>query len=373
VKNWAGAGTVDFPAGAVNFEDDTIIQWQTKKYGCWRCTIACGGYMSTKDGDAPYLGVKTHKVEYETAAAFGAMMLDDNVGALIKENEVCNEYGLDTISAGCTLAFAVECYERGIITREDTGGVELTWGNHQEHVRMLELMARREGFGDVLADGSKRAAERIGRGAEAYAMQVGGQGVPMHDPRFEPGLATTYKMDATPARHTQGGAYWYPPGREWPEELPKYRYAGKGALHKWGSDWLHVVNAAGLCMFANSSYPYTFASDFLTAVTGHPYTVEECDKAGERIANIRLAFCIREGDPPMQRAVPGRIVGDPPLAEGNVRGVTVDLDQMVRDYCVAMGWDPQTGVPSAGKLRELGLEFVEPDLRPLRAAELVTR
>ena len=362
VKNWSGSGTVDFPTGRTKFKDDVVIGWQDKRYGCWKCTIACGGLMSTRPEDAPYQGVKTHKVEYETAASFGSMLLDDYFPALIRENEICNDYGLDTISAGVTLAFAVECFSRGILTLEDTGGIDLAWRDHEGHVQMLEMIARREGLGDILADGTMRAAERIGKGAARFAMHIGGQEVPMHDPKLDPGLATTYKMDATPARHTQGGAYWFPVGVTLPDGYDKYAYGEHGALHKWASNWMHVLNAAGVCQFAQGSYPYQFIPEFLSAVTGETYTEESLSEIGERIANLRVAFCIREGDIPAHRAVPGRIVGDPPLTEGNVRGVTVDLDQDVRAYCAAMRWDPETGLPDPARLRELDLAFVLPDL-----------
>ena len=361
VKNWGGSGARDFPQGVEKFRDETVIKWQDRKYGCWRCTMACGGHMSTKPGDAPYEGVKTHKVEYETAAAFGTMTLNDNFPSLIKENDLCNRLGFDTISAGCTIAFAVECYENGIITKEDTGGIELTWGNHEAHVKMLELMGRREGFGDVLADGSLRAARRIGKGAERFAMQVQGQELPMHDPRFFPGLATTYLMDATPARHTQGSEMIAPVGLD--VGLPdKYQYSGKAPSHKKIVSLVHVVNASGTCLFAYSAYPFQYIPDFLTAVTGKEVTVDDCYKIGERIANIRHAFNLREGLNPLEFRYPDRMVGRPPLTHGNVRGVTVDIDTQIREYCEAMDWDVKTTRPSARKLSELGLDFVAKEL-----------
>ena len=125
-----------------------------------------------------------HKPEYETLAMFGSNCLNDNLESIIKVNDICNRYGLDTISAGASIAMAIECYENGIITKEDTEGLELTWGNHRAIVEMTEKLARREGFGDILADGVKAAAERIGKGAEQYAMHVQGQEFPAHDPKF---------------------------------------------------------------------------------------------------------------------------------------------------------------------------------------------
>jgi aldehyde:ferredoxin oxidoreductase len=360
VKNWGGVGPVDFPTGAVNFKDETVIAYQDKKYGCWRCTMACGGHMSVKE-EGPYKGVAHHKVEYETAAAWGTMTLMDKFPPLIKINELCNKLGFDTIGTGCTAAFAVECYENGILTKEDTDGLELNWNNAEALVALLEKMGKREGIGALLADGSRKAAAAIGKGAEQYAMHVQGSEVPMHDPKFQPGLATTYKMDATPARHTQGHEDMPPLLEDWSEH-DKYVYTGKGDLHKKCSEMMHVVNAAGVCMFAYLSYDWNFVPAFLSAVTGWDIDTEESFRIGERIANVRHAFNLREGLNPIEFKVPSRLIGDPPQTDGNVRDITVDIDTQVREYCAAMDWDPETAVPSKERLLSLGLEEVAKDL-----------
>jgi len=360
VKNWGGAGTADFPQGMTKFEQDTLIAYQDKKYGCWRCTMSCGGHMSVKE-EGPYQGTAHHKVEYETAASWGTMTLMDNFPALIKINELCNRYGFDTIGAGCTAAFAVECYENGILTKEDTGGIELNWGNDKALIQLLEKMAHREGIGDVLADGTRKAAAKIGKGAEQYAMHVQGSEVPMHDPKFAPGLATTYKMDATPARHTQGHEDMPPVLEKWPDH-DKYEWSGKGEIHKKCMEMIHVVNAAGVCMFAFLSYDWNFIPDHLQAVTGWDIDTEEAFRIGERIAHIRHAFNLREGLNPIHFEVPGRLIGDPPQTAGNVRNITVDIDTQVRDFCDAMDWDPETAIPSQERLESLGLEEVATEL-----------
>ncbi len=360
VKNWGGVGPVDFPSGRDKFRDETLIAYQDKKYGCWKCTMACGGHMSVKE-PGPYQGVAHHKVEYETAASWGTMTLTDDFPAMIKINDLCNRYGFDTIGAGCTAAFAVECYENGVLTKEDTDGIELSWGNEEALVALLEKMARREGIGDVLADGTRRAAERIGNGAAEFAMHVQGSEVPMHDPKFQPGLATTYKMDATPGRHTQGHEDMPPVFDGWPEH-DKYTYTGKADLHKKCSEMIHVVNAAGVCIFAYLAYDWNFMPGFLTAVTGWDIDTDECYVIGERIADMRHAFNLREGLNPLQFEVPARLVGNPAQTEGNLRGITVDIDTQVREYCASMDWDPETAVPSRERLLELGLENVAADL-----------
>jgi aldehyde:ferredoxin oxidoreductase len=360
VKNWGGVGPVDFPSGREKFHQDTLIAYQDKKYGCWRCTMSCGGHMSVKE-PGPYQGTRHHKVEYETAAAWGTMTLTDDFPALIKLNELCNRYGFDTIAAGCTAAFAVECFENGLLTTADTGGLELRWGNAGALVALLEKMARREGIGDVLADGVQRAAERIGKGSAAYAMHIHGAEVPMHDPKFQPGLATAYLLDATPARHTQGHEDMPPVLAGWPEH-DKYAYSGKGELHRQCMAMVHVVNAAGVCLFAYLSYDWNFIPDHLRAVTGWAIDTDECFRIGERIADIRHAFNLREGLNPVQFEVPGRIIGAPPQTAGNLKGITVDLDTQVRDFCTAMDWDPETAVPSRERLLALGLPEVAAQL-----------
>jgi len=361
IKNWAGTPD-DFPT-AKKISDDAVIAIQRRKYACWRCPIGCGGETEVTEG--PFKS-RTHKPEYETLGSFGAMLLNDNLESINLCNEICNRYGLDTIGTGCTIAFAMECYERGIITDGDTGGLKLTWGNAEAIVELTRQIAEGRGFGKVLADGAKRAAERIGKGSEEYAMHIAGEEVPMHDPRLNPGIATSYKMDATPARHTQMSAWtieaeFAPPGL-WPEKIERYKYTGKGKAHAVVSNHHHASSAAGMCLFGWSVLPPTALCDCLTYTTGHRYTLDDVLTLGARIATLRIAFNLREGIRNVDFKVPGRIIGHPPLPKGPVAGVSIDLDTQVREYLEAMGWDPVTGVPTPETLRRLDLEWVIPDL-----------
>jgi aldehyde:ferredoxin oxidoreductase len=365
VKNWSGAGPVDFPAErADRISEDSVIAYQEKRYHCWGCPIGCGGIMKLDQGkhalraEADHTG---HKPEYETLCMFGTDILNDNVESIIRFNEICNDYGLDTISVGATLAFATECYEKGLITSEDTGGVELTWGNDEALIQMAELIAQREGFGDTLADGIKVASEKLGPETEPYAIHVQGEEIPAHDPRFTPGLATTYILDATPGRHTQGGELISPPGMEVSDE-DKYVYTGRAYdnYRQWTA--MHVVNAAGLCMFGYSSFQVQSLPEQLSAVTGWDFDLEEVFKTGMRIATIRHAFNLRDGHNPLTRNVPGRLVGEPPITKGNVRGVTVDYRTMLREFLEHIGWDPRTTVPSEESLRKLGMDSLLEDM-----------
>jgi aldehyde:ferredoxin oxidoreductase len=308
-----------------------------------------------------------HKPEYETLCMFGTDILNDNVESIIRFNEICNEYGLDTISVGATLAFATECYEKGLVSKEDTGGIELTWGNAEALIQMAELMAKREGFGDLLADGVKVASEKLGPETEPYAIHVQGEEIPAHDPRFTPGLATTYILDATPGRHTQGGELISPPGMDTSDE-DKYVYTGRAYdnYRQWTA--MHVVNAAGLCMFGYTCFQLQSLPEQLTAVTGWEFDLDKVYRTGMRIATIRHAFNLRDGHNPLTRNVPGRLVGEPPITVGNVRDVTVDYRTMLREFLEYIDWDTRTTVPTEESLRKLGMEFLIADMSDVHVA-----
>jgi aldehyde:ferredoxin oxidoreductase len=354
VRNWGGSA-VDFPdPSPINGEQ--VIALQEKKYACWRCPIGCGGHMKAGTGEYKW-EAGAHKPEYETLCMFGSNCLNDNLDSIMKANDICNRYGLDTISAGASVAFAIECFENGLISVSDTDGLEMTWGNHQSIVAMTDKLARREGFGDILADGVRAAAAKIGKGSDQYAIHIGGQEIPAHDAKFGWHYATSYRLDATPGRHTQSAEGLAPPG-----VLPAFdgkSFSGRGAAHKIGSNLNHVMNAAGLCMFMYISLPHgDVITEFINAVTGWNTTMEELLKAGERIANIRHSFNLREGINPLEIKVPPRSLGKPPLTEGPLAGVEVDEDTMVADVLREMDWDGKSAKPSAAKLAELGMSDV---------------
>ena len=357
VKNWGGVGPVDFP-NARAISDDAVIALQERRFACWRCPIACGGHMKATTGPfAVEAGV--HKPEYETLCSFGTLCLNDNLESIIKANDICNRAGLDTISAGCVIAFAIECYENGIFTKDDTDGIELTWGNAEGIIAMTEKIAKREGLGDIFADGVKVASEKIGKGAEEYAIHIGGEEVPMHDPRFTPGLAPTYQLDATPGRHTQGGEMVAPPSGVEIGEHELTVYTGRAEDQKKLVDLMHIINAAGLCMFGHISFNANSIPEFLSSVTGWDVTMDDVMLLGERIGTIRHLFNIREGINPLERNVPGRVLGIPPLKAGNVRDITVDADTFIKEYLELIDWDAETARPSEERLKKLGLDDLD--------------
>ena len=367
--NWSASGPIAFGERVKAISDDNVIKYQERRFACWRCPVACGGHM--KEVSQPYhTPAGSHKPEYETLAAFGSMCLNDNVGSIIKANDICNRYGFDTISAGAVIAFAIECYENGVITRADTGGLELTWGNHAAIVQLMQQMADREGFGDVLADGVKVAAEKIGPGAEPYAIHIHGQEPGMHDPRFLPGWGTPYVIDATPGRHTQGGAHGVERGSGIKgmdiQPVNPLNPHGKGQAHRKVACFRHVLNSAGLCSFG--MFAARLGADdvaaVINAVTGWNHTVEDYIRIGERIAAIRQAFNARDGINPAKFQLHGRLVGRPPLEDGPTKGVTVDIETQVREAFEALGWDLETGRPKRETLVALGMPDIAQALWP---------
>jgi aldehyde:ferredoxin oxidoreductase len=359
VKNWGGAGITDFPA-AQALTGDNFNAKMKKKYACWHCPLACGAESFASENPKYPYPESTHRPEYETAASFGTMTLNGDLESLIWVNHLCNQYGVDTIAAGATVAFAIECYENGLITKEDTDGIDLRWGNTDAVIELLHKMGRREGVGDLFADGVAKASEKIGPASKEFAIAIAGEELPMHDPKLNPEYFTTYKLDPTPARHTQ---YEGSARAEWgvaPRNRDKAVAEGRGEHHKGSSEFMHVVNSAGMCQFIMSAAPNNRIPEWINMTTGWDTTSEEILKAGERIANIRMAFSVREGDIVTKRHVPGRIWGGngEALKAGPHADFTLDVKTLEQEYLAAAGWDPETAKPSRAKLEELGLRDV---------------
>ena len=351
VKNWAGIGVIDVP-DVSGLHRRIVISNLDKRKSCWNCPGCCKGSLKEGKGFYSY-PAGNHRLEYETMGSFGVNCGVTTVEPIEMASHLCNSYGLDTISAGSVIAFAMECYENGIITKADTDGVELTWGNDRALIAMLQKIVRREGFGDVLADGVRIAAERIGRGAEQFAVHIGGQEPGAHDPKLPTHplqtpthpTSTVYRMDATPGRHTQG-------------------FGPSGFIR-------HLNNAMGTCLiiFLEPSLedpilqgPY--AVDMMRAVTGWDRSREELLRAGERIANMRHVFTLREGINPLERFVHPRIIGRPPQKEGPLAGISLDMEAETYWNLGALDWDRFTTKPSRKKLLELGLYDIAEELWP---------
>jgi aldehyde:ferredoxin oxidoreductase len=342
IKNWAGIGFIDLP-DRTGLHPDAFRARVEKGHGCWHCPIRCKAILKAGEREYKY-AAGSHRPEYETATSFGALCLNNHTESIIAANDICNRAGLDTISTGSIIAFASELYENGILTIKDTENIDLKWGNHQAMVAMTLKLANREGLGDILADGVKIAAEKIGRGAEKYAIHIGGQEVAMHDPKM-PGnrhktmTAARYQMDATPGRHTS-------------------EFGPESFMDR------HFLNVTGLCHFGRWPENEELMVGIFNAVTGWNFTWNDMLKTGERIATMRHAFNLREGINELKWSVHPRIVGKPPQTAGPLAGVTADIEAQVQWGLGALDWDRQTTKPSKAKLLSLGLDDVANDLWP---------
>jgi len=335
VKNWGGIGVFDVP-DISGLHPDVFAARVEKGHACWHCPKVCKAVLKAGEGEYKY-AAGVHRPEYETVAVFGVNCANNNTESISMANDICNRAGIDTISAGTAIAFAIELYEKGILTQKDTDGIDLKWGNHQAIVAMTAKLAGREGLGEILADGVKRAAEKIGNGAEQYAVHIGGQELGMHDPKLtRPGRldAARYLMDATPGRHTQS--------------------FGPNSFQS------HFVNSAGLCTFG--AWGGTNLLGAFNSVTGFNFKTADLLQAGERIVNIRHAFNLREGINELKWPVHPRISGKPPQSSGPLAGVTADVEIQAYWGLGAFDWDRSTTKPSKAKLLSLGLEDIAKDL-----------
>jgi len=359
IKNWKGIGIIDFGREKIkNISKEEIVKDNVKSYGCASCPVACGAWIKRK---TKYGEIEGHRLEYEGTGMLGGLLLNGDLDSVAYGFELANRYGYDVISLGAVIGFAMECYELGIIKKEDLG-FELNWGDGDAVIKTIELMVKNEGIGKILNMGVKRASEIL-HAPEEIAIHVHGQELPAHDPKYLPSLATTYVADPTPGRHTAGGVGFSEgsvPRTQFPiegikfQKLEKYVYTGKGYAHAVISNIRQVENSLGFCIFSEfGQYPYV---ELVNSVTGWNLTDKDLLRNGERIQNLRQLFNIREGLKPSDFRIPNRAIGIPPQKAGPLENITVDVDSLVKDYFNAMEWDINTGMPSERKIRELDLE-----------------
>jgi len=315
--------------------------------------------------------VEMHKPEYETICSFGALLLNDDLHSVFVLNDLLNRGGIDSISCGGVVAFAIECYTEGILDRQDTGGLDLRWGNAEAIVALTRMIIDREGLGDLLADGVKRAAQRIGRGSEKFAIHCGGVEPAMHNSRFDPGLGITYSCEPAPGRHTvacmqflevQSLEKQFSRAKKPPlfaSRAEKYRTCGKGEAIAVGVCYKMLVDAAGACLFGTQVGGRLPLCEWMNAATGWDISNDEYLVIGERIQHLRHAFTVREGLNAIRDFRPHpRMYGVPPLENGPLKGVTLDLDALAESYYEAMGWDSATGKPYRERLEKLDMKEV---------------
>jgi aldehyde:ferredoxin oxidoreductase len=330
---------------------------------CYGCPVGCSQLKLAKTG--PYAGILTEGPEFETMYAYGGVTGVENIDAIIAADRMADELGFDTLSSGVTIAFAMELFEKGILTKEDTGGLDLNFGNHEAMITVLKLMAYREGIGDLLADGAKAAAEKIGKGADKYAMHVKGLELPAYDVRGAKAHGLNFATSYTGADHCRGYAFQEIFGIPVPHEVDRFTADGKGKLTKWNQDIrTATTDAPTMCAFLLDMAVVGIAAQntasLMEAVTGFTYTPDDILRVGERINNLAHAFNVREGFTRADDTLPERLLTEP-LKGGASKGHFIsrdELDQMLDEYYEARGWDVETGAPSREKLEELGLGYV---------------
>ncbi|MFQ6066792.1 MAG: aldehyde ferredoxin oxidoreductase family protein [bacterium] len=345
--------------GARKTTGETLIErFFARHYGCFGCPIRCGKVikLSKKSGKEERL----HAPEYESNAALGALCLNDSLEAISEANDWCNRYGLDAISTGVTIAFAIEAYEKNLLTKSDTDGIELTWGNSQAIIEIIHKIARREGIGDLLADGTREAVRRIGQNSDEFAIHVKGLEVPMHDPRAFASMALNYATGNRGACHLDTLSYTFeqgPPvnGLPYDHSLNLHDIKGKAEITVRLQNYMACFNALGLCkfLFCGKIGPPQI-TEWLNLVTGWTMTPEELIKVGERLFNLKRIFNCRLGISRKDDFLPLRLL-TLDRKKGGARGSLPHLGKMLGEYYDLRGWTEE-GIPSQEKLHDLGLK-----------------
>lgn len=346
-----GIGALNGPA----FE--TVL---TGRGTCYACPVACKRVVEVKDG--PWQMAVGPGPEYETIASFGAMCLIPDVAAISKINERCNQLGLDTISCGCTIAFAIDCYAKEVLTAEQTDGLELRWGQPELVIKLVEMIAAREGFGSELALGSYRLAEKLGSEARKYAATVKKMELPMHDPRAYHGLGLTYATSIRGACHVSGVSMGVEQGTMLLEELgldgscSGATSVDKARLVALTQDFgMTFTTAAIVCVLGGMVYDEQDFIACLSSVTGREWTLEEVMRCGRRNWLLKRAINLLRGAGPTDDGLPEIVLK--PLTEGGAAGSVADMELMLREFYALRRFD-RDGYPAREEMAALGLADV---------------
>lgn len=369
-----GYPTLNWQSGVFDRIEDVNAQALIDKVfvegvSCFACPVTCGRKSEIRDGK--WKGHHGEGPEYETADMFGANCGISDMNAITMANYGCNAYGLDTISTGSTIAFAMECYARGILTREQTGGVELRFGDSDLVVDLVEKIATRQGIGDLLAEGSRCMAEILGQETARFAMNVKGLELPAYDPRAAKITGLGFVTANRGADHITGYIQ-LPTFVDMPMLIvddsqikdPFVADPQEARVLVDMENALTVFDAIGGCKFMGILLTAEDISALIAHATGWDFDVPAFRKAGERIYNLARAYCIREGITRASDILPERLMSEP-LAEGPAKGMSIDrasLERLKDAYYAFRGWDPATGIPTPEKLRELGLQELIPDM-----------
>ncbi len=337
---------VDAISGATMSE--TILSGQS---ACHACVIACGRVVRLGDGQ------KRKGPEYETIVSFGPNLLNADLESIVYLGELCDRYGMDTISLGNTIGLAFHLFEQGVLTTQDTGGLELRWGDVAAIRQLIRMAAYREGFGDLIAEGSRRLAKELGVPEEA--VQVNGLEVAYHDPRGVSGMALVYATSPRGACHNQSDYFFVDWGHVQPalgiEYFSRHAGAEKAANVARHQDWRTVFNALVMCLFANIEPQLQV--DLINAACGLDWSLEEMMHAGERAWNLKRLINLRLGLRREQEKLPKALLEA--YAEGGAAGYVIPFDEMLQAYYQARGWDLQSGAPLPETLQRLRLDQLE--------------
>lgn len=371
-------GTGGGIVGAEHFGDVAISNWRlgnwqdvehisgqriretlwVKHTFCFACPIGCGKEIEVKDG--PYAGVNSHGPEYETLAGFGGNLLNDDLASIAKVNEMCNAYSLDTISTSGVIAFALECYEKGLIGPAQTDGLELTWGNAEAVVALVEKIAYREGIGDLLADGVRAAARKLSNSAEDFAIHVKGMEPAYHDPRSFVSLAVNYATAARGACHLESQSHWNGYGRTYPdlgypEVLDRLDSSPEQAKLAYDfQNYMSVFNPLGVCKFiAIGKVGPAKLAQLVNLALGWEWTVQDLLRMGDKLFQLKRLINVRLGVTAEDDTLPKRLLTEP-RPTGSSAGIVPNLDAMLPIYYKLRGWTDD-GKPSQERLVFLGL------------------
>ncbi len=337
---------------------ETIL---TGNYRCHACPIGCGREVEITQG--PFAGLQGSGPEYETIIGFGPMCLNDNLESIAVMNDLCNRYGLDTISASGAVAFAMEAWEKGLLDAQDTGGLDLSWGNTEAMIRLIEMMAEREGLGDILADGTRAAAQRLGANSIEFAVQVKGLELPYHDPRAFTSMALGYATANRGGDHLETMTYWHEYGKEWPDmgyqDPPDMLSSeGKAKMVCDFQNFMQIFNSLGLCKFiAKGGVGPQLLADWANLALGWHWDVEDVLFVGERLFNLKRLINARWGISRKDDILPPRMLTHP-RPSGHAQGNLPHLGKMLHEYYEVRGWS-EDGLPTTEKLKELGLSDLE--------------
>lgn len=359
IKNWTFPQDVELSS---NLGGPTLTEkYLVKAHACYACPVACKRVVKVSDG--PYQTEEGPGPEYETCCTFGTMILNKDLAGVIKANELCNRAAMDTISAGSAIAFAYECYEKGILSKKDTDGLELTWGNIDPALKLIELIQERRGIGAVLAEGTREASKRLGIGAQEFAVEVKGLEAPMHDPRGWHGMGLGYAVSTRGACHLQHMTLYIEQGMSsYPETGLKASYRGplsegKAQMYLIAENLGVPCNSACLCIFVLGCLSATDFAEMIRVTTGYAeFDVQELLKSGQRINLLKRIINFLLGMRREDDRLPKRILTPLP-AGGNVP----DIDRMLKEYYALRGLD-ETGRPKKETLEEAGLKDLTPKL-----------